>query len=84
MWFAALSDIQENQWVKSLLYRILTGEPSVAKLLAPSPFTRPPRYIRVLLYDYSFTTRSERERTGAVWTRNLRGAWFGPVSLTGR
>jgi hypothetical protein len=84
MWFAALGDIQENQWAKNLLYRLLTGEPSVAGLLAPLPFTTPPRYMRVLLYDYSFTTPAERARTGAVWHRELRGIWVGPVSLTGR
>jgi hypothetical protein len=84
MWFAALGDLQENQWVKNLLYRLLTGEPSVLSLLDPPPFTTPPRYIRVVLYDYSFTTPSERARIGAVWQRTLRGIWFGPVSLTGR
>jgi hypothetical protein len=83
MWFAALGDVQENQWVKNLLYRILTGEPSVLGLLDPPPFNSPPRYIRVTLYDYSFTTPAERARTGAVWRRTLRGNWFGPVSLSG-
>jgi hypothetical protein len=83
MWFAALGDLQENQWVKNLLYRLMTGEPSVTGLLEPPPFSSPPRYIRVLLYDYTFTTPSERTRTGAVWQRQLRGIWFGPVSLTG-
>ncbi|MBV8894922.1 MAG: lipase maturation factor family protein, partial [Acidobacteriaceae bacterium] len=84
MWFAALGDIQENRWVDNLLYRILTGEPSVTTLLDSPPFPTPPRYIRVLIYDYNFTTPSERARTGAVWKRDLRGTWFGPVSLTGR
>ncbi|HZS53573.1 MAG TPA: lipase maturation factor family protein [Bryobacteraceae bacterium] len=83
MWFAALGDIQENPWVKNLLYRILTGEPSVTGLLEPPPFTTHPQYLRVLLYDYDFTTPGERERTGAVWKRTFRGIWFGPVSLTG-
>lgn len=84
MWFAALSDVQENQWVKNLLYRIMTGEPAVIGLLDRPPFPNPPRYIRVLLYDYNFTIPSERARTGAVWQRELRGIWFGPVSLTRR
>jgi hypothetical protein len=84
MWFAALGEIQDNRWVNNLLYRILTGEPAVLGLLDPPPFPTPPRYIRVLAYDYNFTTPSERSRTGAVWRRDLRGIWFGPVSLTGR
>jgi hypothetical protein len=84
MWFAALGDIQENGWVRNLLYRLLTGEQSVIGLLDPPPFPTRPRYMRILLYDYTFTTPGERSRSGAVWQRELRGVWFGPVSLTGQ
>ncbi len=84
MWFAALGDYQNNSWVGGLLYRILTGEPSVNRLLERSPFERPPHYMRALIYQYDFTSASERSKTGAVWQRQLRGNWFGPVSLTGR
>ena len=81
MWFAALGDYQSNSWVGGLMYRILTGEPPVLKLLRPSPFSHPPHYMRALAYDYDFTTPSERARTGAVWKRRLLRVWFGPVSL---
>ena len=84
MWFAALGTIQENEWVGHLMYRLMLGEPSVIGLMDRPPFEKPPRYLRALLYDYSFTTPAERRRTGAVWQRELRGTWFGPVSLTGR
>ncbi|MBV8833109.1 MAG: lipase maturation factor family protein [Acidobacteriaceae bacterium] len=84
MWFAALGTIQENSWVSNLMYRILVGEPSVTGLLDPPPFPKPPRYMRALLYKYDFTTPAQRARTGAVWQRELQGAWFGPVSLTGQ
>ncbi len=83
MWFAALGDYQNNTWVSGLMYRLLTGEPAVTKLLEPSPFQRPPRYMRALLYEYNFTDPAERKKTGAVWRRELKGVWFGPVSLTG-
>jgi len=84
MWFAALGDINENTWVGNLMYRIMTGDTTSTKLLGPSPFRRPPRYMRALLYDYRFTTPEVRKRTGAVWERTLVRTWFGPVSLTGR
>jgi hypothetical protein len=84
MWFAALGTIQENSWVGNLMYRLMVGEPTVANLLNPAPFPKPPRYMRALLYDYTFTQPAERARTGAVWQRQLQGTWFGPVSLTGR
>ena len=84
MWFAALGTFSENRWVGNLMYRLLTGDPTVIKLLNPPPFTKPPRYMRALLYNYTFTTPPERARTGAVWKRQLQGTWFGPVSLTGQ
>ncbi|MBV9307285.1 MAG: lipase maturation factor family protein, partial [Acidobacteriaceae bacterium] len=84
MWFAALGTFPENRWVGNLMYRLLTGDPAVMELLNPPPFTKPPRYMRALLYNYTFTTPQERARTGAVWKRQLRGTWFGPVSLTGQ
>jgi hypothetical protein len=84
MWFAALGDYRQNIWVGGLMYRLLTGVPQVTKLLSTRPFTKPPHYMRALLYDYRFTTPAERSRTGAVWERTLQGTWLGPVSLTGQ
>ena len=81
MWFAALGSYSQNTWTGGLIYRLLTGEPSVTRLLAPLPFAKPPRFMRALLYDYDFTTPAERARTGTVWQRKLNGVWFGPVSL---
>ena len=72
MWFAALGDYQNNTWVSGLMFRILTGESSVYRLLSAPPFASPPRYMRALLYDYDFTTPAERSRTGAVWQRHLK------------
>ncbi len=84
MWFAALGSYSENAWVGNLMYCILVGDPVVLKLLDTPPFQKPPRYLRAITYDYTFTTPAERRRTGAVWKRSPRGIWFGPVSLTGR
>lgn len=84
MWFAALGDYQQNRWVGSLIYRLLTAAPAVTRLLDAPPFPQPPRYMRALLYDYRFTNPHVRWQTGAVWTRTLQGTWFGPVSLRSR
>jgi hypothetical protein len=81
MWFAALGGYQENSWVGGLLYRLLTGDRGVLALLDPPPFAKPPTLIRVLIYDYRFTTLAERARTGALWQRQLVGTWYGPVAL---
>jgi hypothetical protein len=82
MWFAALGDYQENEWVGGLMYRLMHGESTVIGLMNSAPFPKPPRYMRALLYDYSFTTPDERARTGAVWQRRLLRTWFGPVALS--
>jgi lipase maturation factor 1 len=82
MWFAALGTYQENTWVEALIYRLMTGDEMVLHLMNAPPFPKPPQFVRALLYDYDFTTPSERARTGAVWRRRLLGTWFGPVSLT--
>ncbi len=84
MWFAALGSYTENPWVGSLMYRVLVGDPIVIRLMDRPPFAKPPKYLRAMVYNYQFTTPAERARTGAVWTRTLKGTWFGPVSLTGR
>jgi hypothetical protein len=84
MWFAALGSYQSNTWVGGLMYRMLTGEPSVYRLISAPPFEHPPRYLRALLYSYDFTTPSERARSGAVWQRRLLSVWFGPASLNGQ
>jgi hypothetical protein len=81
MWFAALGSYNDNLWVGGLLRGLLLGDSAIEALLLPSPFQKPPTMIRVLAYDYQFTTPAERSRTGAVWERRLLGTWFGPASL---
>jgi len=82
MWFAALGSYQGNTWVGGVVYRLLTGDRAVLGLLDKVPFSKPPKFIRILSYDYQFTTLEERSRTGAVWNRTLKGIWFGPVSVS--
>jgi predicted DCC family thiol-disulfide oxidoreductase YuxK len=83
MWFAALSDYQNNQWFQNFCVRLLQGSPPVLALLKDNPFPgRPPRYIRAELYDYEFTDFSERLRTRAWWKRQFIGEYLPPVSLS--
>ncbi len=76
MWFAALGDYQANPWLLHLMGRLATGYEPVKKLLAEDPFEgKPPRAIRSVLYEYRFTDWEEGRRTGAWWTRELKGAY---------
>jgi len=81
LWFAALGGYQENPWVGNLVIRLLQGEPAVLGLMRPSPFDKAPKYVRVLLYDYWFTTSDERARTGAIWNRRLQRTYLQSISL---
>ncbi|HEX3627643.1 MAG TPA: lipase maturation factor family protein, partial [Verrucomicrobiae bacterium] len=51
-------------------------------LLEKNPFPdAPPKYVRALLYEYHFTSRSEREKSGDWWRRSLLHEYLAPVSL---
>jgi predicted DCC family thiol-disulfide oxidoreductase YuxK len=85
MWFAALSNYQENPWFESFMIHLLQGSPEVAALLANNPFAAaPPRYLRAALYSYQFTSFAERRATGDWWKRERRGLYFPQVSLRGQ
>ncbi len=81
LWFAALGGYQENPWVGNLVIRLLQSEPTVLGLLAKSPFDKAPKYIRVFLYDYWFTTPDERKKTGAIWNRRFEHPFLRDISL---
>src|SRR5260370_25200917 len=56
MWFAALGSYRNNPWFVNFAFRLLQGSPDVLALLGANPFSAaPPRYIRALSYDYTFT-----------------------------
>ena len=64
------------------MVKLLQGSPPVLGLLADNPFPqKPPRYVRALVYDYRFTDRAERARTGRWWRRELKGLYCPVLSL---
>jgi hypothetical protein len=80
MWFEAMSPTPHSGWFRSLILRLLEGDPSVASLLRSTPFPdRPPAFVRARYYRYRFTTPDERARTGAWWKRDLAGEFVPPV-----
>jgi hypothetical protein len=82
MWFAALGSYRNNPWLVNFVFRMLEGSPEVGALLGRNPFPNaPPRYIRALLYDYTFTDWQTRRATGAWWNREQVGVYLPAVSL---
>jgi hypothetical protein len=81
MWFAALGAPEQNPWARTLVYRLLMGQPEVLDLLEPAPFSRPPHAIRIQAYSYTFTPPEQRWRDGSVWQRTFLGTWLQPISI---
>ncbi|HVU33279.1 MAG TPA: lipase maturation factor family protein [Opitutaceae bacterium] len=82
LWFAALETPDQNPWVLSLCEDLLRGRPAVLSLLAKNPFPRhPPKYVRVIRYEYHFTDWDIRARTGHWWRRTPVDVYVAPVSL---
>ncbi len=82
MWFAALSNYRQNLWFLGFAAKLLEGSPEVLALLEKNPFPGdPPRYVRAMVYEYSFTTWSERRQTGAWWKRKPLGTYLPPVGM---
>ncbi|MGH9451878.1 MAG: lipase maturation factor family protein [Terriglobia bacterium] len=82
MWFAALSNYRSNPWFENLMLRLLEGSPQALGLMGRNPFTKaPPRYIRAIAYDYTFTNFAERRATGDWWRRQYLGLYFPVAAL---
>jgi hypothetical protein len=74
LWFAALDPMRGLPLLESLSRGLRAGTPAVVALMGRDPFPKSaPRYVRFALYDYRFTSWTERRRTGAWWVRELRG-----------
>ena len=74
MWFAALGDMRQNPWLFQVFEKLFTGSPSVLALFESNPFPEhPPRYLRALMYRYTFTNRQDRNITGNIWRREFIG-----------
>ena len=80
MWFAALSRIEHNPWLSQTMHRLLENSPEVVDLFETNPFPdEPPRFVRAMLYRYSFTDAEERENSaGDYWKREKLGL-YSPV-----
>jgi hypothetical protein len=79
LWFASLGSWRDNLIVPSAEERLLAGAPDVLALFAGNPFPQaPPKQVRAMLWQYSFTSMAEKRATGMWWRRNLLGL-YGPV-----
>jgi hypothetical protein len=79
LWFASLGNWRQYPFVLNVEERLLSGEPNVLALFAGDPFPgRSPAQIRVVLWQYWFTGRSEKREQGLWWRREQVGL-YGPT-----
>jgi Lipase maturation factor len=79
MWFAAMASPEEYPWTYNLVWKLLHNDPNAVSLFAFNPFAdKPPRYVRAVLYVYSFARPGNSK--GLWWTRKREGIWLPAVS----
>ncbi len=75
-WFLPFTTFAYEPWFQNFLGHLLKATPVVCKLLAHVPFgTASPRYVRALVYDYTFTSFAEMKQSGNWWNRTLVGTY---------
>jgi len=83
LWFASLGAWRDYPIVPNTEVRLLSNDPDVLALFGGNPFRgSPPREIRVLLWQYWFTTMAEKRSTGLWWRRQLLGLYAPTVQRT--
>ncbi len=82
MWFAALGSYRDNLWFVAFAERLLEGSKPVLALLETNPFPdRPPRFVRAMVYEYSFTDWETHRRSGDWWKQQPLGVYLPPIGL---
>ena len=83
LWFASLDNWRNNQWVVITEERLLQNDPDVLALFAGNPFAKaPPQKVRAMIWQYWFTDRATKRRTGAWWRRELLGVYAPALERT--
>ena len=74
IWFVPPRPEEMQYWFDRFLIKIHQGSPEVLGLLKHNPFPdKPPRYLRVQVYQYWFTSIQERADSGRIWRREYLG-----------
>jgi lipase maturation factor 1 len=76
LWFASLGSWRDYPIVPNTELRLLSNDKDVLALFAGNPFSSaPPKQIRVVLWQYWFTTMAEKRATGMWWRRQWLGLY---------
>ena len=76
LWFASLGTWREYPIVPRTELRLLANSADVLNLFAGNPFPQhPPRQVRAVMWQYWFTTLSEKRTPGLWWRRQFLGLY---------
>jgi lipase maturation factor 1 len=76
LWFASLGSWREYLIVPNTEVRLLSNDEDVLRLFKSNPFPKnPPRQVRAVLYQYWFTSMSEKKQQGLWWRRQYLGLY---------
>jgi hypothetical protein len=76
LWFASLGSWQDYPIVMRSEVRLLSNDGDVLNLFANNPFPNgPPREVRAVIWQYWFTTISEKRTQGLWWRRQFLGSY---------
>jgi hypothetical protein len=82
LWFASLGRWDQSAIVPRTEARLLTNDPDVLELFAKNPFPNaPPKQIRAVLWQYWFSSTSEKHAQGVWWRRELLGLYAPTIQL---
>lgn len=74
LWFVPTQQQVQMYWFGKFMQRLHEDSSAVTRLLAIDPFAdHPPRYLRVLVFRYRFTTPGERAESGNWWQLEYLG-----------
>ncbi|MEO8821810.1 MAG: lipase maturation factor family protein [Ginsengibacter sp.] len=81
MWFASMSSPEEYPWVYNLVWKLLHNDPNAVNLFTANPFkNKPPRFVRAVLYRYSFAKPGNLKKLW--WNREKIGTWLPAMSVS--
>jgi len=76
LWFASLGSWQDYSIVPRTEVKLLSNDPDVLSLFEENPFSRaPPHQVRAVIWQYWFTTMSEKRTSGLWWRREFLGLY---------
>ena len=76
LWFASLGSWRDYPIVPQTEVRLLSNDSDVLTLFTKNPFTHePPREVRAVIWQYWFTTLSEKRTQGLWWSRQFLGLY---------